>query len=515
MNKDSIKILKFFYEDKTKFKSPLFTLRGISKCYGSNELFSDVNLTVNFNDRITIVGSNGVGKSTLLKIIAGQEEEDDGNMDRNKDLRIGYLPQETHWKSLENTILQEIRSANFKGADCHRCEGLVERLLENFGLSEKNWQRKVKTLSGGERTKLALAKILGTKPNLLILDEPTNHLDLETIEWLEQFLSNWKLAIISVSHDRCFLDRTCNKTFELTEKGLEKYYCSYSQYLEEKAGRLEKKEREYKQQEKYFKKQQVFIDRFRYKATKARAVQNRIKQLDRIERVEKISMTKNIKIGFNAKEKTCAHPLEINNLTIGKKESPLFRIADKITVDWGDKIGIIGQNGIGKSTLLKNILDKRESAEINFGPGIKIGYYAQAHEELDPDKSILEECSSKTTASEERIRNVLGRLLFVQDKVFKKIDCLSGGERARVALAEIILQEPNFLLLDEPTNHLDLPSKEVVVEMLKEFTGTILLVSHDRYILNKVCDTIWEIKDEKLKQHIGNYEDYRHSVNTQ
>ncbi len=527
MNKNKIEIPRFFCENSLgKIKNPLLVLRDISKSYEAKELFSGVDLTLNSNDRIAIVGANGIGKSALLKIIIGIEEADQGNIIKNKNLKIGYLPQETHWKSLQNTLLQEMRLVNTEAIklDSHRYKGLVQNLLESFGFSEQFWQREIKTLSGGERTKLAIAKILVSKPNLLILDEPTNHLDLRTIEWLEQFLLNWNKTIICVSHDRLFLDKMCGKTFELTKQGLQKYYCPYSEYIKEKEKRVEIQEKNYKNQQKYFKKQQVFIDRFRYKAAIAGQVQGRIKQLAKIEQLENPKTSKDIKITFDNIEKTRTKVLEINDLIINNGQSRLFEAQGRIEVNWGDKIGIIGDNGAGKSTLLKTIIDKNnkvsgmvkigqaptliENFQLVLGQGLKIGYYAQAHEELDPEKTILEEVASKTIPDEEKIRNVLGCLLFTQNETNKRIDQLSGGERARVALAELILQKSDFLVLDEPTNHLDLPSKEIVTNMLKEYKGAILLVSHDRYILNKVCNKIWEIKNKNLKEYLGNYKDY-------
>jgi ATP-binding cassette subfamily F protein 3 len=517
MNKNNnFKIPKFFYENSLeKIQNPMLVLRNISKSYRAEGLFSDVNLTINSNDRIAIVGANGIGKSALLKIIIGAEEEDEGSITKNKNLKIGYLPQETHWKSLDNTLLQEIYSVDAKeiNMDSHRYEGLVENLLQSFGFSEESWQRKIKTLSGGERTKLALAKILTLKPNLLILDEPTNHLDLRAIEWLEQFLINWNKTILCVSHDRLFLDKIFDKTFELTNQGLEKYYCRYSEYIKEKEKRVGIQEKNYKNQQKYFKEKQEFIDRFRYKATKAKGVQSVIKQIEKIEKLEKPKTKSDIKIAFDDIDKTCTRVLGINDLIVGDEQAPLFEIQNKIEVNWGDKIGIIGDNGTGKSSLLKAIINKNNQVfgKIKIGQGIKIGYYAQAHEELDYEKTILEEVASKTIPDEEKIRNVLGCLLFSQDKINKKIDQLSGGERARVALAELILQKSNLLVLDEPTNHLDLMSKEVVTNMLKEHNGTILLVSHDRYLLDKVCDNIWEIKNKNLKHYLGGYNDYLYS----
>ena len=364
MNKNKIKIPHFFYGDKSKkIRDILLSVKGLSKVYTDEALFSAVNLTLKPGDRIAIVGPNGTGKSTFLKIIADLEEPDEGIINKNKDLKIGYLPQETLWNSLDKNLLEEAHSANPKTQQInnYRYKGLIECLLENFGFARESWQRKVKSLSGGEKTKLALIKILASCPNVLILDEPTNHLDLETIEWLEQFLLDWKQTIICVSHDRYFLDRICDKTFELTKEGLEKYYCSYSQYLEEREERFKRKEKNYSQQQKYFKEQQKFIDRFRYKATIASRVQSKLKQLNKIERIEAPKKDgREVKINFNIGKKTCTKILEISEAIVGSKELPLFAISDRLTVDWGDKVGIIGGNGAGKSTLLKSIISKHQ-----------------------------------------------------------------------------------------------------------------------------------------------------------
>lgn len=531
---------------------PLVIVKDVSKSYGKEELFSGVRMRVMPGERIAIVGANGMGKSTLLKIIIGLEDADEGSRQLYRTARIGYLPQETHWDSLQNTVLEEIHSANpemkrlidkknfyeekektgqlseneigdylklieeYKASDGYRREGLIERLLVDFGFNKESWMRTVATLSGGERTKLALAKVTLANPNIIILDEPTNHLDIETCEWLENFLLHWNKAIICVAHDRYFLDKVCNKTYELTHKGLEKYQCRYSEYVIEKEERRARLEKDYKIQQNYLKQQQEFIDRFRYKATKAASVQSRIKMLEKIERIELPSEPgSEIRIKLDAGNRLCRSVVKLDNIVIGPAEKPLFEQTGKLEVEWGDKIGIIGNNGMGKSTLLKNMLGKMPllKGKITIDSRAKIGYYAQAHEDLDPGKTILDEVASKTTESEERVRAVLGALLFSPDDVEKKqIKCLSGGERARVALAELILQELNLLLLDEPTNHLDLPSKEVITKVFKEYKGTIILVSHDRYILNEVCSHIWEVKDGKLNSYIGNYDDYRYHV---
>jgi ATP-binding cassette subfamily F protein 3 len=531
---------------------PLAIIKDISKTYGKEELFSGARMRVMPGDRIAIVGANGMGKTTLLKILIGIEEADEGSRELHRNTRIGYLPQETHWDSLKNTVFEEIHSSNpkmrkliarkndfeekeksgrlagkevdyylgtleeYKASDGYRYEGLIERLLLDFGFAREAWSRVVGSLSGGERTKLALAKVALTNPNMIILDEPTNHLDIETCEWLENFLIHWNKAIVCVSHDRYFLDKVCGKTYELTKNGLEKYQCRYSEYVAEKEERRAKLEKDYKTQQHYLKEQQEFIDRFRYKATKASAVQSRIKMLEKMDKIElPREAAKDIKIRFDAGGKLCRSVLKLDNISIGPEEKPLFSLDGKLEVEWGDKIGIIGNNGMGKSTLLKSILGKMPllKGKITIDNRAIVGYYAQAHEELDPDKIILDEVASKTPETEEKIRSVLGALLFSPADVEKKqIRCLSGGERARVALAELILQKVNLLLLDEPTNHLDLPSKEVITKVFKEYKGTILLVSHDRYILNEACNYIWDVRDGKLTSYIGNYDDYRYHL---
>ncbi len=527
----------------------LLALSKVSKKFGTQKIFSGVDLVVNKNDRIAIIGPNGTGKSTLVKIIIGVLENDSGDVQKNRALSVGYLPQETHWSSLNNSISEEMVSADklifdlivkkrkyenlmadsnntdlekemaeygevvsdYEANNGYEYEELAEEILPKFNFLKSEWDRKIKSLSGGEKTRLALAKIVLQKPNLLVLDEPTNHLDLETIAWLEKLLSNWDGAIIAVSHDKRFLDLICDKTFELQSDGLEKYYCNYSGYLEEKEARAEKKRGEYKRQQKYLKEQNEWVERFRYKATKAKAVQSRIKMLDKLEKVqEPAEHKKKVLIRFNISKRLPQKVLKFNNLFIGGEDFPLAVFDGDWVVDKKSKIGIIGPNGAGKSTFLKTLVGKSNSLEgnIKFSTGVKIGYYAQAHEELDPQKNILEEVESKVRKGQEEIRTVLGALLFSGENVFKSISDLSGGERARVAIAELILSDSNMLLLDEPTNHLDLESKDAMSEVLKSFNGPIMIVSHDRSVLSEVCNVIWEIRDNEAKEYLGNYEDY-------
>ena len=547
--------MKNNFKDKLKTNSvsledPLITLNKASKNFGSQEIFSGVDLVINQRDRIAIVGPNGVGKSTLLKIIIGLVKPDEGTAYKNKNIRIGYLPQETNWSSLENEIIGEMKTADknifslinkkkeyeliisdtkrddlenkiaeygeiveqYETNKGYEYEKLAEDILEEFNFSETDWNRKVKSLSGGERTRLALAKIVLLKPNILVLDEPTNHLDLETIVWLENLLSEWEMSIVLISHDWRFLDLICDKTFELSKNGLEKYHCNYSGYLKEKLKRAEKKEEAHKRQEKYLSKQSEFIERFRYKATKAKAVQSRIKMIDKMERVEGVERdTKKIKIKFGDSLRLPQKVLEIEDLIVGNKNLPLAMLGGLWEVEKNDKIGVIGANGAGKSTLLKTLVGRNKAIEgkIKFADKIKIGYYAQAHEDLNPEKNILEEVESKSKANEEKARSVLGALLFSGRDVYKMISDLSGGERARAAIAELILNDSNMLFLDEPTNHLDMESKVAVSEVFKNFNGPIIMVSHDRFVLNKVCNIIWEIKNNEVKKYLGNYDDYK------
>ncbi len=530
-------------------QGPLMILNDISKNFGTQKVFSGVDLIVGSKDRIGIIGPNGTGKSTLLKIITGQEENDGGDISKNKSIRVGYLPQETHWNSLENEIIDEMRTADprmsgllakkkeyenimsdserpdidekireygkvveeFENLGGYAYENLAEETLKKFNFPEDDWNRSVKSLSGGERTRLALSKIMINNPNLLVLDEPTNHLDLATIEWLEKFLKEWPMAIIIVSHDKRFLDSICTNIFELRKEGSKRYPFNYSGYLLEKEKMKEAEAEAFKRQEKYLEKQEEFIERFRYKATKARAVQSRIKMLDKIEKVEAPEADhKKIKINLDLGEDFPTKVMVIENLFFGAKNFPLAILEGTWEIGKKDKIGIIGPNGAGKSTLLKTLLGKIEplDGKIRISGRVKIGYYAQSHEELDPSKSIFDEVQSKTGCSHQEIRNILGSLLFSGEDVFKSVSDLSGGERARVAIAELILNESNMLFLDEPTNHLDLDSKNCVIDVMTRYGGPIMMVSHDRDVLEKVCNVIWEFRDNAVTKYLGNYDDY-------
>lgn len=526
----------------------ILSLKNIKKYLGLNEIFSDVSFNIHAQDKIAIVGQNGKGKTTLLKIIVGMMDFDEGEIDKSKRLRIGYLSQNSDFISQEHTIEEEIKTANSEIYEAIKKKSEIEDLLEtvkgdnlehalrkyedavekyeklngyqyeaegeialrNFHFQDRDFTRSVKSLSGGEKTRLVLAKMILLEPDLLVLDEPTNHLDLETILWLEDFLFNWKKALVLVSHDRYFLDRVCDKTFEIYNGKIRKFYVNYSGYLEQRDRVMEIEEEQFNRQQKYLDKQERFIEKFRYKPTKASAVQSRIKMLDKIERVEKPEdETRQMRINYNIKHRLPAKVLEMEDVIVSRGDKLLLEIGGKIEIYNDAKIGIIGKNGAGKTSFIKTIMQKAEEKNgVQFAHKIRIGYYAQSHEDLNYEKNILENIKMVCNLNDEKIRNALGSLLFSQDDVFKRVKDLSGGEKAKVSIAKLILGEANFLILDEPTNHLDIESRQAMVSFLQSFDGPIILISHDRFLLNEVCNQIWEIRYQKLNRILGNYDRY-------
>lgn len=527
----------------------ILNLKNIKKYIGLREIFSDASFNVHECDKIAIVGQNGKGKTTLLKIIVGIEDYDEGSINKPKNLKIGYLSQNSDFMSTENTLEEEIRTADpdiysiiekkseienllekssakeqgqalgdyeeimekFERADGWGYEIRAEKMLRDFHFKDADFSRKVKTLSGGEKTRLGLAKLVLLGPDLLVLDEPTNHLDLETIIWLENFLSGWDNAVMLVSHDRYFLDKVCDKTFEIYNGKIRKFYTNYSGYLSEREKITELEEEQYGRQQKYIEKQERLIERFRYKATKAAMVQSRIKMLDRVKKLEKPEDdTRQMSINYNIKDRLPAKVMELDNILVWRGEKLLLEFNGKIEIYNDAKIGIIGSNGAGKTSFIKEIMRKAKKNEnVKISSKMKIGYYAQSHENLDYGKNILENIrETGTNLSNEKIRSALGQLLFTQDDVYKKVADLSGGEKAKVSIAKLILGESNFLILDEPTNHLDIESRQAMVDFLKTFDGPIMLISHDRYVLNEVCNQIWAISNCRLNRVLGNYDRY-------
>lgn len=526
----------------------ILSLKNIKKSIGLREIFSDASFNVHAKDRIAIVGQNGKGKTTLLRIIVGLEEYDAGEIDKPKKLRIGYLSQNSDFSSEDNTLEEEIRSADsrmydiirrkadietrletargeeleqalgayeavmeeFENADGYGYEAGTEKTLRDFRFHDKDFCRAVNSLSGGEKTRLGLAKLSLQDPDLLILDEPTNHLDLDTIIWLENYLLGWDKAVILVSHDRYFLDKVCEKTFEIYNGKIRKFYTNYSGYLEQRDRVMEAEENEYERQQKFIERQERFIEKFRYKATKASAVQSRIKMLDKVERFDKPEDdTRQMAINYNIKHRLPARVMEMNDLLVFRGDKLLLEFSGKIEIYNDDKIGIIGKNGAGKTSFIKTIMEEADrKSGVEFSHRIKVGYYAQTHENLELDKDILENIREICDLSDEKIRTALGSLLFTGDDVYKKVKDLSGGEKAKVSIAKLTLGESNFLILDEPTNHLDIESRQAMVDFLKTFDGPIMLISHDRYVLNEVCNQIWEIRHQRLNRVLGNYDRY-------
>jgi ATP-binding cassette subfamily F protein 3 len=530
----------------------ILNLKNIEKSIGLRELFTDASFNVHSRDKIALVGQNGKGKTTLLKIIVGLEEYDGGEIDKLKGLKLGYLSQGSDFVSEEHTLEEEIRTADselyklisektrietlletaqgaaleqalkdyeevtekFERRDGYGYEAGTDKMLRDFRFQDADFARKVKTLSGGEKTRLGLSKLALQNPDLLVLDEPTNHLDLETIIWLEDYLCFWPGALILVSHDRYFLDKVCNKTFEIYNGRIRQFHTNYSGYLRERERVMEAEEKEYNRQQTYIDKQEKFIEKFRYKATKASAVQSRIKMLDKVERVEKPEDdTREMQIHYNIKDRLPAKVMEMEDMIISRGDKLLFEVGGKIELYNDAKIGLIGPNGAGKTSFIKTIMDEAEKgSEVHFARKIKIGYYAQSHENLDYEKNILENIREVCELSDEKIRSALGSLLFTQDDIYKKVKDLSGGEKAKVSIAKLTLGEANFLILDEPTNHLDIESRQAMVEFLKAFDGPIMLISHDRYVLNEVCNQIWAIRSMHLSRVLGNYDRYADMV---
>jgi ATP-binding cassette subfamily F protein 3 len=530
----------------------ILDLKNIKRYIGLREIFSDVSFNVHEKDKIAIVGQNGKGKTTLLKMIVGLEDHDEGEIDKRKGLRIGYLSQNSDFMDTENSLEEEIRSADkemyslirekaavekqlestserelektleeyeeimerYEARDGYGYEAGIEKMLKDFRFREKDFARKVRTLSGGEKTRLGLAKLSLQDPDLLILDEPTNHLDLDTIIWLEKYLIAWEKAIILVSHDRYFLDHVTLKTFEIYNGRIRKFHANYSGYLLEREKVMEAEESEYGRQQKLIEKQERFIEKFRYKATKASAVQSRIKMLHKIERVEKPEDdTRTMSIRYNIKDRLPAKVMEMEDLLIARGDKFLFEVGGKVEIYNNAKIGILGRNGAGKTSFITTIMEEAaKKSDVKFAAKIRIGYYAQSHENLDYEKNILENIREVTDLSDEKIRSALGCLLFTGDDVYKKVKDLSGGEKAKVSIAKLTLGQSNFLILDEPTNHLDIESRQAMVEFLRTFDGPIMLISHDRYVLNEVCNQIWAIRHQKLSRILGNYDRYAEMV---
>ncbi len=518
--------------------------------FGGFTLFEDITFVVNKKDRIALVGKNGAGKSTMLKIFAGLQQPTRGNVSVPKDLTIGYLPQHMQLKD-GNTVLEEaslafdhiqqldnqINKINTELAERtdyesdayikliekstylneqylmsggNNFQAEVEKTLTGLGFTRSDFVRPTNEFSGGWRMRIELAKLLLRSPDILLLDEPTNHLDIESIQWLENFLSTRANAVILVSHDRAFLDAVTQRTIEISLGQIYDYKVNYSKYVVLRKERREQQLRAFENQQKQIQDTEEFIERFRYKATKAVQVQSRIKQLEKIQRIE-VDEEDNSKLSlkFPPAPRSGSYPVITENLTKRYGEHLVFSDVD-FTINRGDKVAFVGKNGEGKSTLVKCIMGETDfTGKLEIGHNVKIGYFAQNQAQLlDENKTVFETIDYVATGDiRTKIRDILGAFMFGGEASDKKVKVLSGGERSRLAMIRLLLEPVNLLILDEPTNHLDMRSKDVLKEAIKEFDGTVIVVSHDREFLDGLVDKVYEFGNKKVKQHLcGIYE---------
>ena len=534
----------------------MIQLSGAGKRFGHKLLFENVDWLITNHDHIGLVGGNGTGKSTLMKVLAGMDTFDYGSLTIAKGTSAGYLPQDgltlsgrtvfaecmsvfddvrameqeleslTHsMAELDHTSPQYAAVADryqrveheFQARDGYSIEADVGRVLMGLGFGKEDWQRLTDEFSGGWQMRLALAKLLLQKPNLLLLDEPTNHLDLEARNWLEEYLQNYPYTFLLISHDRYFLDVTVDKIAEIWNRRFWFYTGNYDKFLAQKTQRNEQLQATYKNQRDRIEQLEVFINRFRYQATKAKQVQSRIKELEKIDRIEIPPEEKTIHFKFPQPKASGRIVAEFENVAKsypgrnGAGEKEVFRNVN-FMIERGDRIALVGVNGAGKSTLIKLLASTEplSSGDYRLGHNVILDYFAQdQYKELDPDARILDDLGALSPRSTEtELRGLLGCFLFSEDDVFKRIGVLSGGERGRYALLRLLLHPANFLLLDEPTNHLDMRAKDVLLNALMEYTGTVVFVSHDRYFIDKLATRVFEIGGGRVEIFPGNYEDY-------
>jgi len=534
----------------------MIQLSGAGKRFGHKLLFENADWLITPRDRIGLVGGNGTGKSTLMKVLAGMDTFDYGSLTIAKGTSAGYLPQdgltlsgrsvfaecmtvfddlramEVELESLTHSVAELDHTSaeysavadryhrvehEFRTRDGYSIESEVGRVLMGLGFSKEDWPRMTDEFSGGWQMRLALAKLLLQQPNLLLLDEPTNHLDLEARNWLEEYLGNYPHAFVLISHDRYFLDVTVNKIAEIWNKRFWFYTGNYDKFLSQKTQRNELLQAAYRNQRDRIEQLEVFINRFRYQATKAKQVQSRIKELEKIERIEIPPEEKTIHFSFPQPKPSGRIVAEFEGVAKiypgknGSADKEVFRNVS-FMIERGERIALVGVNGAGKSTLIK-LLAGTESVtrgEYRLGHNVEADYFAQdQYKELDPGARILDDLGDASPGSgETELRSLLGCFLFSDEDVFKRIGVLSGGERGRYALLRLLLHPANFLLLDEPTNHLDLRAKDVLLDALVKYTGTVVFVSHDRYFIDKLATRVFEVGDGKIELFPGNYEDY-------
>ena len=538
---------------------PILTVSDLAKTFISEEIFSRVSFQLVEREHVALVGVNGAGKSTVLRIIAGIEHANAGTVAPLKGLRITYLPQEASFTS-DKTLRNEARlafqpvlemaarmraieeemaheSANlnalmeeydrlqthFETSRGYDIEHRTEEVLTGLGFTEEQFDQPVSQLSGGQKTRVALAKALLADPDLLLLDEPTNHLDLAMLEWLESFLKTWNGACLIVSHDRYFLDRVTTRTMDLSFGRLEDYPAPYGRYLKLREERMERRRKEYEEQQEYIARQEEFIRKYGA-GQRYREARGRQKKLDRLERIPRPMEHDRLTMRIGGAVRSGRMVLSTTEMEVGYRDESTGDTTKLLTtpeleMERGDRIGLLGPNGSGKTTLLKTLVGNLPAlrGDYYYGTNVHPGYYAQSHEQLrgrgngTPLSVILD----TKAMSEEYARTWLGRFLFSGDDVYKQVSSLSGGERSRLALAVLLLEQANLLILDEPTNHLDINARESLESMLTGFDGTILFVSHDRYFMDKVANRLWIVEDEQVHQRLGNYSDLQRSLGDQ
>ena len=529
----------------------LISVQDLEKGFGVHEVLRGVTFSLQKGEKMGLVGVNGCGKTTLMKLIAGEMQADGGSIHMSKDLRIGYLAQlddipltDTVWGALLK-VFEPVRAMERRMQDLeeqlqHLADdpetamrltaeyqrisdeynekqgyayvGEMIRVLSGLGLKPEMHDRQVATLSGGERTRLSLAKLLLQKPDIILMDEPTNHLDLEAIEWLQDYLTEYKGSLLLISHDRYFLDRVCTTMGELLGGKMIKFTGNYTEYMRKRTADFETRMKAYQLQQKEIEREKAIIERYRSfnREKSIKAAESRQKRLDRIQLLEKPVEEQHVRFSFQARRRSGEDALEVRELSKSFDGRPIFQdVSFKLRT--GDRVALIGPNGVGKSTLFHILTGQMhpDQGAVRFGTNIDLGYYDQHQDSLNPEQSILDEVWNAFPKLEQtRIRGALGLFLFSGDEVFDKISQLSGGERGRVALTKLMLKQDNLLLLDEPTNHLDMDSREVLEDALADFPGTILAISHDRYFINRFADKVMVMSDNGVTEYLGNFDDY-------
>jgi len=528
----------------------MISLNDAGKRFGPKLLFENVTWMVTPQEKTGLVGGNGTGKTTLLKILSGVEELDYGSITFTKGMTIGYLPQdglslrgrtvfdecmsvfddvramETEMESLTHRMPDLDPNSDeyaavterfhrleneFNARDGYSIESQVGMVLDGLGFAKEDWHRLTEEFSGGWQMRIALGKLLLQKPSLLLLDEPTNHLDLEARNWLEDYLVNYPYAYVMISHDRYFLDTTVKRIVELWNKNMHFYSGNYEKYLQQKTERREQLVSAYKNQRERIEALEAFINRFRYQATKAKQVQSRIKELEKIERIEIPPEEKAIHFAFPQPKPSGRNVAEFHSVAKSYGEKHVFASVNFV-IERGERIALVGHNGAGKSTLIKLLagIEPLTRGEYKLGHNVDLDYFAQdQYKELDPEARMLDDLTGLAgLKTQTELRSLLGCFLFSEDDVFKRIGVLSGGERNRYALCKMMLRPSNFILLDEPTNHLDLRAKDILLNALESYTGTVVFVSHDRYFIDKLATKVYEVGDGGVEVYPGNYEEY-------